>query len=107
MNKCLISTIVITFVAFLSMISRIDCDKQISKRYPLRKFGIKFGELEQIQFAETLEQNINLELENLEQIMRMEKKLLEEAGRRRIYEKYLLKYQQGSSVLKDFHTNRF
>jgi hypothetical protein len=107
MNTFLISIIMIAFVAFLPLISRIDCDKQISKRYSLRKFGLNFGELQQKLLAETLQQKINLEIENLEQIMRMEKKLIEEARRRRIYEKYLLKYQQGSSVLTDFHSNLF
>ena len=60
------------------------------------EFGIKFGELEQTQSAETMKK-----------IMRPEKKLNEEARRRRVYEKYLLKYQRDSSVLRDFHTNRF
>jgi len=89
------------------MISRIDCDKQISKRYSLRKFGLNFGELQRKLLAETLQQKINLEIENLEQKIRAEKYLLEEARRRRVYEQYLLKYQQGSSVLTDFHSNLF
>jgi hypothetical protein len=32
--------------------------------------------------------------------------LKEEAKRRRLYEKYLLGYQGGSNVLRDFHTNQ-
>ena len=85
---------IITFTIYtiLTVIGGTYCEKQISKRYSLRKFGIKFGELEQTQSAETLHQKINLELENLEKIMRAEKKLIEEARRRRVYEKYLLKY---------------
>ena len=57
---------------------------------------MKFGELEQTQSAETMKK-----------IMRPDKKLNEEARRRRVYEKYLLKYQQGLKVLTDFHTNIF
>lgn len=87
----------------LAFISRISCEKQISKRYALRKFGIKFGGLKEILSAEKLHQKIKDELEK--QIM--DENLKEEAKRRRIYEKYLLKFQQGSRVLSDFHTNLF
>jgi hypothetical protein len=34
-------------------------------------------------------------------------KLKEEAMRRKIYTEYLLAYQRGSSVLRDFHTNLY
>jgi hypothetical protein len=38
----------------------------------------------------------------------IERRILEEyEKRRRIYKEYLLPYQGGSSVLSDFHTNRF
>jgi len=47
------------------------------------------------------------ELEKQE-IKRKESELQrEEARRKKIYEQNLLKYQGGSSFLKDFHTNRF
>ncbi len=107
MNKFIISIIILTIYTFLTVQRGINCENQISKRYALRKLGIKFGGLAEMQFAETLQQKINLELENLEQIMRNEKKLIEEAKRRRVYEKYLLKFQGASSVLRDFHTNLF
>ena len=35
------------------------------------------------------------------------KRFQEEEKRRKIYEKYLLEYQRGSNVLRDFYTNRF
>ena len=107
MNKFLISTIVITFIAFLSLISQIDCEKQISKRYTLRKFGLKFEDLAELQFAETFHQKINLELEKQEKTLRIDQIMNEVAKRRRIFEKYLLKFQRGSSVLRDFHANLF
>jgi hypothetical protein len=43
-----------------------------------------------------------------QELKRKENELLkEEARRKKIYEQNLLKYQGGSSFLKDFHTNRF
>jgi hypothetical protein len=39
--------------------------------------------------------------------MKEEIKFEETEKRRRIYEKYLLEYQGGSSILRDFNTNRF
>jgi hypothetical protein len=105
MNKFLISIIVIASFAYLSFSSKgIKCEKQITKRYPLRKFGIKFGDLKEILSAEKLRQKIILELEKQEKELRI---VNEEAKRRRIYEKFLLKFQQGSRVLSDFHTNLF
>jgi len=77
-------------------------------QYKLRKLGI--FELRQIRdwlkpYLIILEEQERLEKQDIE---RMEQnKLREDNERRRVYEKHLLVYQGGSSVLKDFHTNLF
>jgi len=52
--------------------------------------------------------NISKNFRNKSEKQEIERKRLEEDVRRRkIFEKYLLVYQQGSSVLRDFQTSRF
>jgi len=65
------------------------------------------GKTSQKSSGDKLQQKVSLELEKQEKRMKLEELLYEEAERRRIYEKYLLKFQHGSSVLTDFHTNQF
>ena len=50
---------------------------------------------------------LQLEIEKIEIQKKNEELLKKEAERRKIYEKYLLRFQGGSNVLRDFHTNLF
>jgi len=69
--------------------------------FKLRRFGI---------LGEWLIKSYLTQLENKEKI-EMERKhnkiLKEDANRRKIFEKHLLKFQGGSNFLKDFHTNLY
>ena len=89
--------------------------KEVFKPHPLnlRKsplfwynswFSNEFGRFYQRNYAYELRQK---ELEKQE-LKRKESELQrEETRRKKIYEQNLLRYQGGSSFLKDFHTNRF
>ena len=57
-------------------------------------------------FSEALEKFRKFQ-EKLKEQEHQRRTLLEEAKRRKIYEKHLLPYQRGSNFLRDFHTNRF
>ena len=54
-----------------------------------------------------MRQQIQKEMQRTEIERKEQERLKKEAERKQIFEKYLLASQGGSSVLRDFHTNRF
>ena len=107
LNSFVISLVCFGLLASNTCIQRVSCHKQ-SKHVPidrakLRGFGVDFNSLDIYDMRQTIKKLLlKYELE------RKNKEISEEnAQRRRIYEKYLLGYQGGSSILRDFNTNRF
>ena len=104
MKKAFILLILFTIWALNS--NEISCQKQAKpsrdKFPPLRRLGISFN-------VNVKDDNSNdkLRQKQRESYKKNEKFLQEEARRQRIYATNLLKYQGGSSILKDFLTNRF
>ena len=68
-------------------------------RSELRRFGAGLSLLHAYKLQENFEKQARTR--------KNEAILKEEAKRRQVYEKYLLGYQGGSNVLRDFHTNQF
>jgi hypothetical protein len=82
---------------------------QVKEYFPTQNYKLRgLGVVSEIQ---TLRQNLKLDQlkHKVQKEMDEEKRAKEEEQeeRRRIYEKYLLAFQGRSSVLNDFHTNRF
>jgi hypothetical protein len=104
------------FLIFLSLltlwtdwisVSQVCCEnfgKQQSAKIQFRRFSFSdkriqkyFNHLGRIQ-EEILER---------EQAAKNKAMLDEEANRQKVYEQYLLVFQRGSNVLRDFYTNRY
>ena len=107
LNSLKIAFICICLLVSNTCIQRVSCQKQ-SKQMPmarakLRGFGFDFNLLDIYEMRQKLKRLLlKHELE------RKNKEISEEnAKRSRIYVKYLLGYQGGSSILRDFNTNRF
>ena len=107
LNSLTIAFICLGLLASDTCIQSVSSQKQ-SKQTPvarakLRGFGVDFNSLDIYDMRQTIKKLLlKYELE------RKNKEISEEnAQRRRIYEKYLLGYQGGSSILRDFNTNRF
>jgi hypothetical protein len=73
-----------------------------NRRRELRRFGMGLGLLN----AYKLQEILRIESDKKRQEKAKNEKILN-AERRQIYERYLLKFQGATSVLRDFHTNRF
>lgn len=114
-DKKMVKTLLALFLNWIliaSICSKKDQDEnslnRILKQSPplnLRSFNI-FANWKQtpLQKAETIYQKFLKQLEKQE----IERRILEEeANRIKIYDMFLLKFQGGSSVLKDILTNRF
>ena len=105
MNEILILLILSTIWAVNP--DEISCAKQAKLNtytIPLRLFRIA----SRVNVNEDdLRQKVDAELEKQRERINSEKFLQGEAMRRRIYVTNLLKFQGGSSILKDFLTNRF
>ena len=88
-------------------VSQVGCenfDKQQLPMIPLRRFG--FSD-KRIQKAFNDLKRLHEEIERREQAKKNKAMLDEEVRRQKIFEKYLLSFQRGSNVLRDFYTNRF
>jgi len=104
--------LIIAFVCFVLLasdtcIQSVSSQKQSQHipiaRAKLRGFGVDSHLLDIYEMRQKLKK-VLLKYEN----ERRNKEMFEETEkRRRIYEKYLLEYQGGSSILRDFNTNRF
>ncbi len=108
----MLNFLIIAFVCFVLLASD-TCIQSVSSqkhsqhipiaRAKLRGFGVGLHLLDIYEMRQTLKK-VLLKYEN----DRRNKEMFEETEkRRRIYEKYLLNYQAGSSILRDFNTNRF
>ena len=108
----MLNFLIIAFICFglltsNTCIQNVSSQKQ-SKQKPiarakLRGFGVDFISLDIYEMRQKLK---NLLLKH--ELERKNKEICEEnAKRRQIYEKYLLGYQGGSNILRDFNTNRF
>jgi len=107
LNFLKIALICFGLLASNTCIQSVSCQKQ-SKQMPiarakLRGFGFDFNLLDIYEMRQKLKRLLlKHELE------RKNKEISEEnAKRSRIYVKYLLGYQGGSNILRDFNTNRF
>jgi hypothetical protein len=91
-------------------IQSVSCQKQsqdIQKaRAKLRGFDVGLHLLDLYQLRQKLKKLRN-EHERRNKVTLKEEIFEENATRSRIYEHYLLRFQGGSSFLRDFHTNRF
>jgi hypothetical protein len=107
----LLITVFFLVILFVKQIPQVNGKQMVqSERRPmkLRRFGIfelrkireylKIYEVKQMLADKTEAERLACELETT---------LLREEERRRIYEKHLLSFQGGSSVLNDFHSNLF
>ena len=103
------------FIIFLTLltvwtewpgVSQVGCesfDKQLPM-IPLRRFGFSDKRIQKyFNHLKRLEE----EIERREQEKKNKAMLDEEARRQKIYEQYLLKFQRGSNVLRNFITTRF
>jgi hypothetical protein len=100
------------FIIFLTLLSLwIDCqvgcenfDKQQLPMIPLRRFGFSDKRIEKVyNYLKRLQE----EKQEIEQAEKNKAMLDEEVRRQKIYEQYLLKFQRGSNVLRDFYANRY
>ena len=73
-----------------------------NRRRELRRFGMGLGLLN----AYKLQEKLRIEFDKQRQEKAKNEQILN-AERIKIYERYLLKFQGATSVLRDFHTNRF
>ena len=91
-------------VAYNNGVCKIQHDLY-TKRFLLRKFGIRFGSLnnDKISLRELLDEKLE---KHRDELRKMEI-LKEEKLRQSIYARHLLRFQGGSNVLKDYLTNRF
>ena len=95
--------IFLTLLTGLSQVLGENFEKR-SAMIPLRQFGFSDKRLQKyFNHLKRLEE----EIERREQEKKNKAMLDEEARRRKIFEQYLLKFQRGSNVLRDFITNRF
>jgi len=79
-------------------------NKKLPKVYgKILGFGVDANLLKALR----LQQKMRREFEHQKLQVINEGILKEEAKRKKIYEKHLLKYQGGSNLLRDFYTNRF
>ncbi len=71
----------------------------------MRKFGIEFGSgnYDQISLREFLGEMLEKHRDELQKMELLKKEKL----RQSVYARHLLKFQGGSNVLRDYHTNRF
>ena len=98
-------TLLTLYVDWLGVIQVLgeNFDKQLPM-IPLRRLG--FAD-KRIQMYFNHLKRLQGEIERREQEKKNKAMLDEEARRQKIYEKYLLTFQRGSNVLRDFYTNRF
>jgi len=103
------------FLIFLTLLTlwtewlglRQVCCESFDKQLPMiprRRFGFADKRIQKVyNFLKRLQEEIlKREQENKNKAM-----LDEEARRKKIYEQYLLTFQRGSNVLRDFYTNRY
>ena len=87
-------------------VSQVGCeslDKQLPM-IPLRRFGFSDKRIQKyFNHLKRLEE----EILKREQAKKNKAMLDEEARRQKIFEQYLLTFQRGSNVLRDFYSNRF
>ena len=105
--------IMLIFLTILFEMNEINCQKQnkLPQNRPsikLRRFGIfQMKKIREWLVSYEFQQQLQKEIKRKEAEKKAQEILKKEAERRRIFKKYLLKSQGGSSVLRDFHTNRF
>jgi hypothetical protein len=98
-------TFTVWLVAYNNGIYCINEHGLYTKRFVFRKFGIKFDSVnsDKISLREIFDEKLEKHKDELKKMKLLKKDKL----RQSIYARHLLKFQGGSNVLKDFHTNRF
>ncbi len=83
------------------------CSSWYRPKY-LRRFSIFFSQ-PKAKMAKTCEllKRCVIELEKRKFEIETAERVKKEEARRKVYNQHLLPYGRGSSVLRDFHTNRF
>jgi hypothetical protein len=100
-------TFLYLLIIWTEWLSQIGCEKLVKQQLPmilLRRFGFSDKPLQKaFKDFKRLEE----EKERREQAKKNKAMLDEEAKRQKIFEQYLLSFQRGSNVLRDFYSNRF
>jgi len=100
-------TFLYLLIIWTDLLSQIGCEKLVKQPLPiilLRRFGFSDKRLQKaFKDFKRLEE----EKERREQAKKNKAMLDEEAKRQKIFEQYLLSFQRGSNVLRDFYSNRF
>ncbi len=101
------------FLTFLTLwtewlgVIQVGCENFDKQQLPLIQFR-RFGFSDKrIQKAFKDLNRLEEEIERREHEKKIKAMLDEEARRQKIFEQYLLKFQRGSNVLRDFYSNRF
>ncbi len=106
LSKFIIFLTFLTFYVDWLGLSQVCCesfDKQLPM-IPLRRFGFSDKRIQKyFNHLKRLEE----EILKREQEKKNKAMLDEEARRQKIFEQYLLTFQRGSNVLRDFYTTRF
>ena len=106
LSKFLIFLTLLTFCVDWLGVGQVlgeNFEKQLAM-IPLRRFGFSDKRIQKyFNHLKRLEE----EIERREQEKKNKAMLDEEAKRQKIFEQYLLNFQRGSNVLRDFYTNRF